>query len=111
MSECQKNGQNLLFKTGGHKVKKITFANITIILHNEREEKLMSVIQFMYDYTIEFYTDSNDDVLYHNENFFYTKVDEIETLLAALYVLDCTEKPVPIESMLRNEIEKKEKSA
>lgn len=92
-------------------MRKFTFANATITLHNEREEKLMDVIESVYDYTIKFYTDSNDDILYHSEAFLHRKVDEIETLLAALYYLNCASKPISIESMLRNDIEKKEKSA
>lgn len=92
-------------------MKKFTFANATITLHNKREEKLMDVIESVYDYTIKFYTDSNDDVLYHSEVFLRRKIDEIETLLAALYYLNCVSKPISIESMLRNDIEKREKSA
>lgn len=92
-------------------MRKFTFANATITLHNEREEKLMDVIESVYDYTIKFYTDSNDDILYHSEAFLHRKVDEIETLLAALYYLNCASKPISIESMLRSDIEKKEKSA
>lgn len=92
-------------------MKKFTFANATITLHNKREEKLMDVIESVYDYTIKFYTNSNDDVLYHSEVFLRRKIDEIETLLAALYYLNCVSKPISIESMLRNDIEKREKSA
>jgi hypothetical protein len=92
-------------------MKKFTFANATITLHNKREETLMDVIESVYDYTIKFYTDSNDDILYHSEVFLRRKIDEIETLLAALYYLNCVSKPISIESMLRNDIEKREKSA
>lgn len=92
-------------------MKKFTFANTTITLHNKREEKLMDVIESIYDYTIKFYTDKNDDALYHSDIFLRRKVDEIETLLSALYYLNCVSKPISIESVLRNAIEEKEKSA
>ena len=92
-------------------MRKITFANATITLHNKREEKLIGVIESIYDYTIKFYTDKNDDALYHSEVFLHRKVDEIETLLSALYYLNCVSKPISIESVLRNAIEEKEKSA
>lgn len=90
-------------------MRKITFANATITLHNKREENLMAVIESVYDYTIKFYTDRNDDILYHSEVFLRRKIDEIETLLAALYYLNCASKPISIESMLRNDIEKRKK--